>query len=132
MKTQAKLLFVLLAVLFAIACAKNEGQDAFSILPDSKPILEISQDAFGLWDVTGNTLFFRLYSNGSAEFEYPDDKKKTTAKSKNADEINTLKQVKISEREFQKFSDLLNSEDFQKIQNKYKRKCCCNRCDLEL
>jgi hypothetical protein len=125
MNIQIKILFVLFVVLFIFGCAKNESQNNFFVPPNTKPILEISENASGLWDVTGQTLFLRLYNNGSAEFEYQDNEKKRTTKSKSTKQINSLKQMKISELEFQKLIELLNSENFQRIQDNYARKCCC-------
>ena len=111
--------------------------------PDEPPILEIVQDAQGMWNVTGKTLFLNLYENGVVEFEYEDDQKKSAAlankaankaKESNilkAEEINVLKRAKISREELQKFADLLKSEAFQKTENDYQRKCCCTDASLD-
>ena len=124
MKILTKVFLALFLCLFVSGCAKNENQDKFAKPIDTAPILEISQDAKGLWDVRGKTLFLRLYDNGFVEFEYPDNRKKTAGFNE-AEKINTLKQIKVSKRELQKFLDLLNSEEFQKIQDKYERKYLC-------
>lgn len=120
-------LLVLIFCLFSFSCSEPETV----IKPYTPPILDISQDAQGNWDVPGKTLFFRLYDNGFVEFEHPDDKKKDTGKSSKAEEINTLIQTKMSEKESRKFIDLLNSDDFQKINDTYTRRCCCTDATLD-
>ena len=118
MRTPTKSLLALLICLFTFACNKIETQNQFANSPNSTPVLEISQEANGMWKVTGKTLFFRLYDNGIVEFEYPDDKKKVAGEIiSKAEEINTLKQTQLSEEKFQEIISLLNSEDFQKIQD---------------
>lgn len=121
-------LLVLTFCLFSLSCSESE------IITKSNKllVLEVSKDAQGMWNVRGKTLFFRLYDNGFVEFEYPDDKKIDTGKSiSNAEEVNTLIQTKISEKEFRKFIDLLNSDDFQKINDIYTRRCCCTDAILD-
>jgi hypothetical protein len=104
---------------------KIESENPETEQPDVPPILEITQDAKGMFDVTGKTLFFNLYDNGVVEFEYADEQKKTPGKINKAEEINTLNRVKISAEELQKFTELLKTEDFQNTRDEYKRKCCC-------
>lgn len=133
MKVFAPVLFLVFSLAF-IACSKIEESNNLTEQqtenpridkPNSKPILEIMQDEEGMWNVTGKTLFFNLYDNGIVEFEYPDDTKKIAGKTNKAEEINSLKRIKISEDELRKFTDLLNAEDFKKTKNNYKNKCCC-------
>lgn len=129
------LVILFLIVIFAfIECSKNEkannlpeqkAENSQIDKPNSVPSLEINEDAQGMWDITGKTLFFRLYKDGTVEFEYPENEKKIAGKINKAEEINLLKRIKLSEDEMRKFADLLNTEDFQKTKNDYKRSCCC-------
>lgn len=130
MRIAAKFLLDLLLYLFIFACAKNENQEKPAKPIDATPVLEISQDARGMWDVTGKTLFFRLYDNGFVEFEIADENKKIRGKINQAEEINSLEQTKIIEEEFQKIIGLAAVEDFQKVQDNYQRKCCCTDATL--
>ena len=110
---------------------KVETENTENEQPDAPPILEITQDAKGLFDVTGKTLFFNLYDNGIIEFEYVDEQKKTPGKTNKAEETNTLERAKISQEELQKFLDLLKTEDFQNTKSEYQRKCCCTDAFLD-
>ena len=117
---------ILVTSLFFITCSNSTTLQTEKTIdkPTSPPILEISEDAEGAWNITGKTLFFRLYENGVVEFEYPDDTKVKSGQNK-AEEINILKRIKISEEDKQKFIKLLNTENFQGLQESYQRKCCC-------
>lgn len=127
MKTRIIIFLLLVNIL---SCDKSETPK--NIQTDSPPILEISQDAQGAWDVTGKTLFFRLSNNGIAEFEYTDNKKKIPGKAiYRAEEVDSLVQTKISDDELQKFNSLFLSENFSKFQNSYKRKCCCTDATID-
>lgn len=110
---------------------KIESETLEDQQPDAPPILEITQHAKGMFDVTGRTLFFNLYDNGVIEFEFADDKKKTAGKTNKAEEVNTLKRAKVSAGELKKFTDLLKSEDFHNTRNDYKKKCCCTDATLD-
>ncbi|HEX8734326.1 MAG TPA: hypothetical protein VF721_03320 [Pyrinomonadaceae bacterium] len=110
-----------------LACSKSEkfNNSAGSEESDAPVILEITQDAVGMWDVTGKTLFLKLRGDGFVEFEFPDDKKKSTGKINKAEDLNTLYWTKLGAEELKAFADLLKSEDFQQTGNEYRRKCCC-------
>lgn len=120
MKTS--IIFILLINLFCVSCSKPPE---IVSKPNTPPIFEVSQNAQGMWDVTGKTLFFRLYENGFVEFGYPDEAKKINGQQFKAEEINSLKQSVISTDELQQFIEIIKSDDFQKISSSYKRKCCC-------
>jgi hypothetical protein len=93
--------------------------------PDAPPILEIVQEAKGMHEVIGKTLFFNLYENGVVEFEYEDQKKLVKGKTNRAEEVNTLMRAKLDKEELRDFLAQINAEDFQKVKNEYTRKCCC-------
>lgn len=119
---------VLLFSLAFAACSKwemfnNPAETAAD--SDAPVILEITQDAVGMWNVTGKTLFLKLRSDGFVEFEFSDDKKMEAGKINRAEDINTLSWSKLSAEELKAFTDLLKSEDFQQTENEYRRKCCC-------
>lgn len=119
---------------------KIETEKTADEQPDEPPILEITQDAEGMYEVTGKTLVLNLYENGVIEFEVLDDKKRSAALAKNpkqtiglkAEELNSLKRAKISRVELQNFLDLLKSEDFKNAKNDYRRKCCCTDASMDI
>ncbi len=76
MKLLPRLSFVIFASILALTCKDNKNQNEFIKPHNFIPVLEISQEAFGNWEVTGKILFFRLYENGSVELEYANDTKK--------------------------------------------------------
>jgi hypothetical protein len=53
--------------MFGVSCV---GLDSEKPVEAPKQILEIWQDPEGLFDVTGKSLFIRLYDNPLVEFEY--------------------------------------------------------------
>lgn len=128
------LLFVLSINLFSCSKSKNtpnidsdssmSNQSQRVIQTDSPIILEVTQDAEGMWDVTGKTLIFRLHESGTVEFEYPDDKKKVAGFNK-AEDINSLKKVVINDTELQDLERLISTQNVQKLKSNYKRVCCC-------
>lgn len=128
-----KLFILLTTFLLFSSCAKDaniinsasEKEILQTQIQNSQIILEIQEDATGMWEATGKTLFLRLYDSGIVEFEFQDDKKKIAGKINKTEEINSLKQVKISREEFQKFIMLLKSKDFKIVKETYQAKCCC-------
>lgn len=135
MKISAVILLLIFSTAFAscgkvetltnLTQQKIETENTENEQPDAPPILEITQEAKGMREIVGKTLFFNLYENGIIEFEYADEQKKTSGKINKAEEVNILKRAKISKEELQKFLDQLKTEDFQNLKDEYKRKCCC-------
>lgn len=99
-------------------------------LNDAKPILEITQDAKGMWEIEGKTLFMRLYDNGNIEYEFPDEKKMKQGINRTKD-LNVLKKANLNGEKFQKLVNLLKSDDFRNLENTYQRKCCCTDATLD-
>lgn len=133
---QILLAVLLFSVLFA-ACSKIEqftnvtqqkieSESLENEQPDALPVLEITEDAAGAFKITGKTLLLKLYENGVIEFEYVDEKKLESGKFYKAEEVNALKRVKISAEELKKFTDLINSEDFQKLKSEYNGLCAAS------
>lgn len=107
MKTLLKLSFTAF-IFVAFSCSENKVQ--IQEPSDAKPILEISQQARGLRDITGEIAYFRLYSDKSFEYEYFDEKKKT--KNLEKAEVNSLMKGILNEKEFQKIAGIINSGNF--------------------
>lgn len=121
-------ILILLFGIYSFSCSKSKTFEK----PNTPPILNISQDAQGMWEVQGKTLFFRLFDNGYVEFEYQNNEKKNRGKSfYKTEEVNSLVQTTISEAELYKFVEILNSNEFKEVENTYERKCCCTDATLE-
>lgn len=94
----------------------------------SAPLFEIYHETSGAWRVSGKTLFFRLYKNRVAEFDHLDASKIKDGIDYKAEEVVTLRQVRVRETDFQKFQQLFDSADFQKdfqiLKNKYQSQAC--------
>ena len=135
MKFPAKLFVVLFLFLVAFACTKNENKEKIEEKRaeqiQAATILEISQDARGMWGIEGKTLFFRLFENRIAEYEYADVKKVVPRKINRAETVNSSTKTKISDSEFQEITGLLDALDPQKIGDEYPRKCCCTDASLD-
>ena len=128
---KARILVLTLVVLLA-ACSKNtnsETKDLQDGEQTSPIVFEIYEDADGMRGVKGKILFFRLHKNRVAEYDFYDERQKNAGNSNKAEDIFSVKQVKISEAEFEKFELLFNSEDFLKdfqiVKESYQSKCCC-------
>lgn len=114
-----------------LAQQKIETEKTETEQPDEPPILEITVDAQGMFDVTGKTLLLNLYENGVIEFESRDEQKRAAVLAEKGirsgrlktEEINVLKRATIGREEVQKFLDLLNSEDFQNVKSEYPLIC---------
>ena len=136
-------IFALLALLVCLAACgkietftnlsqqKIESEPAENEQPDVPPILEITENAQGSFNVIGKSLLFNLYENGIIEFEYADQKKLVVGKTYQAEEVNILQRAKISPEELQKFTDLLKNEDLWKTNDDYKRKVVCTDTDVD-
>ena len=95
-------------------------------IPNPEPILEISQDAEGMFNIIGKSLFFRLYDDGLLEYEFPDNNKMVKGKTHyNIEDIKSSKQIRLSDEKLQKFKNLLKTQDFHQVENQYKHRCCC-------
>jgi len=128
---KARILVLTLIILLA-ACSKNinsETKDLQDREQTSPIIFEIYEDADGMRGVKGKILFFRLHKNRVAEYDFYDERQKNAGNSNKAEDVFSLKKVKISEAEFEKFQLLFNSEDFLKdfqiVRETYQSKCCC-------
>ncbi len=112
--------FALLAVLLISACSNT---------PESKPIsppttvIEIRQNAKGMYDVTGESLFFRLYSDGSAEFEWFD--RPNAEGIYKASEVSRTAKINLPEGKFEEFRQVIGNPNFAALSDKYTRECCC-------
>lgn len=84
-----------------------------------------------MFDVIGKSLHFRLTSDGTAEFEVPDDAKKRSGISNTA-EVNTLKRVILDEREQRSLKEAIEALGGSQLESRYQRKCCCTDTQLDL
>ena len=122
--------FLLVLCLSVLSCSKVEVEKLD--LPNPEPILEISKDAEGMFDIVGKSLFFRLYDDGLVEYEFPDEDKKVMGRINHIEDIKSSKQIRLSDEKLQKFKNLLKRQDFHQIENQYKRQCCCTDTSLNL
>ena len=98
----------------------------------SSPVVEIFQDAQGAYEVYGNSLFFRMYDDGLAQFEVADPAKLSGGQSHNIEEVKAVKQVHLNEKELLEISDLVKSEAITKLGPVYQMGCCCTDASLNL
>jgi hypothetical protein len=125
------IILILFTIILISGCAKvynsNNSTNQLSQIkpPDALPLVEISQEAEGMWDVTGEMLTLRLFDNGFTEFDELDMKKKVQGKQNKTDDIKIRKQFVISSEEVQEFIRLISDKDFLQLHDKYSRKCCC-------
>jgi hypothetical protein len=84
-------------------------------------ILEISSDFQGLWWMNGRILDFRLFEDGTFEYdEYP-----LQGTNLKAEEVKITKQSKISEAELKEILDLMMSTEFLKVKDKIMQEKGC-------
>jgi hypothetical protein len=120
MKISASI-FVLIFSSFFISCSKTE--DLQIKQPNSEPILEMSTELIGLWDVNGEMLDFRLYDNGLVEFDALDKSKKDPKKPiSKTNDLKVKKQGYISEQEVGKILNLLKGGNFLGLKDTYMAK----------
>jgi hypothetical protein len=135
------LLIFILSSMFFLACAVektgvNEPIKKVSVNdpakpPDSKPILEVSQNAIGNWAVQGRLLTFRLYDDGVAEFEYVDQEKKKGRQNLNVNEVKSSRLIRISDTRLDEYMKLISTDEFTRSKEKYQAKCCCTDASME-
>lgn len=125
-----KVCFLALVLAFLlIACAdSNSPQNTNNLeilqkeAQNLEPMLEIRVGIAGR-NPAGENLFFRLYENRLAEFDYTNDTDNTNETPKVV-----LKHTKISEEDFRKFQSLFDSQDYRKdfeiVKESYKGKYC--------
>ena len=107
--------------LFFAACSSTESLTVKQ--PNSTPVLEMSQELVGWWEVSGEMLDFRLYENGLVEFDTLDRSKKDPQKTLHkTDELKVIKQIYISESEVEEIIKLLTSDEFLKLEKIYRAK----------
>jgi len=117
-----------LAVLLAAACTPKTPDQ-----PVAQPVkvLEITSDAKGMFDVIGKSMHFRLFSDGTVEFEVPDDTKKSSPISNSA-EVNVLRHVNLNDAEKARLTEAVRALTNTEIEQNYKRKCCCVDTQVDL
>jgi hypothetical protein len=115
----ALLVFLALQIL---SCNKRE----ITTIPHSPPILEVTRNSRGLWDVTGELLYFRLFDDGTVEFDLLNFDKKVPGKnSYKTSELKERKVIKISAEEVGEIDQLLSREELGKLNNEYRPKRSC-------
>jgi hypothetical protein len=115
---------ILIFGLFLISCSKSENVNELVKQPSATPILEISSELVGIWDVQGEILDFRLYNFGIAEYEELDQSKFQPGINK-TDDLKVKKQIKVSDEEIEEILDLLESVEFLNLRDRYiARKGC--------
>jgi len=114
-------IFVLIFSLLFISCSKS--QDLQIKQPNSTPVLEMSTELVGLWEVSGEMLDFRLYDNGLVEFDTLDNSKKDPKKTMyKTDDLKVRKQGYINDAKVEKILNLLKSDNFSELKETYKAK----------
>ena len=121
--------FLVLLNLFLVGCFQenklSENSDKTLEVPNSLPILEITENLRGTWDATGKLLYFRLYENKITELEIIDYEKKQPYTINETKDIAKKVVVEISDDNFQKINNLLNSDDFRNLEKVYQQKISC-------
>jgi hypothetical protein len=118
----------MVSIIFSNGCSSSAIE-----VPVAQPVqvLEIRSDAEGMIDVVGKSLYFRLASDGTAEFEIDDDAKKSSSIS-NAAEVNILRRIRLNDREKNSVMEAIALLSTSQLENKYRRKCCCTDTLLDL
>lgn len=122
MKSIALSLFVIINLVFG-SCSKPVKLQQET--PKSSPVLEMSKELLGLWDVNGKLLDFRLYENGLVKYDFVDYTKKVSGKLNKTDDLKISKQIQLSESEIQELLKLLTSNEFQNLKDSYKPNMSC-------
>ncbi len=118
-------------IVITFACAETEKFD----MPEAKsqtkgtqnlqsnfeePILEVTSDFVGMMWINGKVVDFRLFENGTVEYDvYP----KTSSTQLKAEEVKTLQRKEISAEQTKEFIDFLTNKEFLSAKNKYTKKC---------
>jgi hypothetical protein len=126
----SRVLLLFLVVGLSTFCAKPSLEPPKPI--HSQPLLEIFQNAEGMYQVHGNSLFFRLYDDAFAQFEIADPAAMSDRQTHSIEEVKKVKQVYIGEVEFRRISDLIRAGDVVTTKPTYQRKCCCTDANLQL
>lgn len=112
-----KLIIISILSILSLSCVDKDRRDLQP--PSSPPILEMTQELVGMWDITGDLLDFRLYDNGYAEWDVLDRSKKSKAVH-TTDELKVRKQRLISESELENIVRLVR--EVLKVEDLYKAK----------
>ena len=112
-----KLIVISILCILSLSCVDKDQRPIQP--PNSPPILEMSQELVGMWDIIGELLDFRLYDNGYAEWELVDRSKKSKAVH-TTDELKIRKQRLISESELENIVRLV--KEVLKLEDLYKAK----------
>lgn len=87
------------------------------IAPDETPVLEITREARGNWDIEGKYLYFKLYKRGVAEYEIIDQD--LNPSSRKISDIKIRKTVQLSTEELKQMNSIVQSEAFRKLDSRY-------------
>lgn len=117
------LIFLFICCFFNFSCSESAQKQIQK--PQSPPILEMTKELTGLWDVTGDVLELRLYENGFAEFDFVDYSKKVSGKFHKTDELKIAKQIQLNDLQMQELLNLLNGKKFQNLKESYQPKVSC-------
>ena len=105
-----------------ISCSVADREE--TNLRDPEPILEIWQDVGGMVEISGQSLFLRMYSDGLVEYEVPDRHLATTGISKRIEDIKVLKHGYLSSRKRKVILELLSSAEIPKFETTYDQRPC--------
>ena len=84
-------------------------------------ILEVTSDFVGMMWMTGKVIDFRLFENGTVEYDaYP----KTSSTQLKAEEVKTLQRMEIRAEQTKEFIDFLTNKEFLSAKNKYTKENC--------
>ncbi len=119
-------------IVITFACAETEKFDVPEANPRTEstqnlqsnfeePILEVTSDFVGMMWINGKVVDFRLFENGTVEYDtYP----KTSSTQLKAEEVKTLQRKKISGEQIKEFVDFLTNKEFLSTKNKYTKEKC--------
>ena len=123
------LLFLLPVVMFGVSCVALDSEKPVEA---PKQILEIWQDPEGLFDVTGKSLFIRLYDNHLVEFEYLNPAKYIPGEIRQIEDVKCSMQIYLDDDEFQKISGFAKAVSSDRVGIAYEHKCCCTDTNLSM
>lgn len=123
----AVLLLVLNLVAFLITgCSSTVTNESVA-----RPVevFEIRADAKGLQSAVGNSLFFRLNEDGSAEFEIPKEIGRSADISR-AEEVNVFRKISLPFDERERLIGKLRAIKDSPFEPMY-QKCCCTDSEID-
>ena len=117
-----RIFLVMWPLVFFVGCTKEDAAPA----PTGEVILEVMEDRIGLWDIHGESLYFRLYENGFAEFDWLD--KSIGSNFRKTSDVAKRLSVQLDSNRVGEYTEILSV--LRNSESEYKRKCCCTDASL--